>query len=115
MKWASRSLAILGTIFLIVALIPYMRVTRMTLDGGAKETKRRYTFGIPASQLVVFESSESTPSRIVRPDGGIQTRGEGFRTRQNLEYETWSMLSLILGVLLLGGARRWVEKSAAPK
>jgi hypothetical protein len=87
--------------------MPYWRVATRALANGATETRRTFTLGIPSSPLLLVEESKSTPVRVVRPDGGETLEGESHHRAVKLEFVCWSMLSMILGTVLIDGPRWW--------
>ena len=95
MKWSRRPFNTLGIIFLIIGVMPYWQhVTMRGLPDGRTETRNVFTLGIPPSPLLHLEQSHSEQ---VRGSGITTSDSKGFR----LEFVSWSMLSLVLGAVLM--------------
>ena len=108
MKWLRILLVISGTLCLIVGFMPWREATTKTLADGAVESSMRFTLGIPSSPFLLIEQSETKPGPgVVRPDGAIVHKGGGFHSGSSIEFISWSMLSLVLGALLIEVAKRW--------
>jgi hypothetical protein len=104
MNRVRRSFTILGIICLVIGFMPHWQVTKKALAGGVTETKRIFTLGVPGSPFLLMEAAESTPVRVVRPDGGETFKGGNHHRTVNLGFVSWSMLSLVLGAMLIEGA-----------
>jgi hypothetical protein len=93
----------LGILCLIVGLMPYWQVATKSLVDGPTETTRTFTLGVPISPLLFVETSETTGARV---GGGVVT-GNGLRW--SIAFASWSMLSIVFGVLLCAAATRWCK------
>ena len=106
MNWFRRPFMSLAVICLFIGLMPYWQhVNLRGLPDGKTETKDVFTFGIPPSPLLLLERSHSEQVRGTE----ITSRdSNGFR----LEFVSWSMLSLVMGAVLMvadrlrGGSRQ---------
>jgi hypothetical protein len=93
MKWFRRPFMILGIICLIIGLVPGWQYMRMgALPDGRKETSNVFTFGVPPSPLLVVKLSHSEQRH------GTEKTICGSSSYE-LEFVSWSMLSLILAAL----------------
>jgi hypothetical protein len=105
MQWFRKPFISLGIIFLIIGLIPnWQRVKTTDLASAKTESRDVVTLGAPPSPLLLVELSRSKQVR------GKEMITGGQRSFQ-LEFVSWSMLSLVLGALFVGVDRLWGTSS----
>jgi hypothetical protein len=110
MSWPRKIVMFMGIFCVVVGFFPWRVSTTRTLADGSTETNQRFSLGIPRSPFLLSEKTETTPGPgVVQPDGSIVYKGGGYRGSTSIEFISWSMLSLILGAVLIEGAR-WSKR-----
>src|SRR4051812_26118994 len=95
MKWFRKPILTFALVFLFIGLMPYWQhVILKGLPDGTTETRNIFTLGIPPSPLLHLEQSHGEQ---VRGTEITSSDSKGFR----LEFVSWSMLSLVLGAVLM--------------